>query len=539
MNGGVVMSQYLKGAVATKETPQTEPIPGSNQVANSAGGYSFAVDMWTSLDRFLILGSEGGSYYASEKTLTKTNAKNVMKCIKADGVRVVNRVVEISDTGRAPKNDPAVFVLAMCAGIGDDNAKKAALEALPKVCRIGTHLFHFAAYVQTFRGWGRGLKKAISNWYDKPLDKLAYQLVKYQSRDDWSHRDLLRLIHKKPANKAYELLFKWVVNGWEEMPAEVPSELNIVKGFEIAKKETDSKKIAKLILDYRLPREAVPTSALKSAEVWEALLKDMPLTATIRNLGNMSKCGLLSPMSVAAKTVCERITNAEELKKARVHPIQILSAMLTYSQGHGMRGHGEWTVVQPVVDALDTAFYASFGHVVPTGKRILFGLDVSGSMDGGVIAGVPGLTPRMGAAALAMTTARVESQYMVFGFTDRFVDLKISPRQRLNDVVEAVDRSDFGTTDCAVPMTYALDKKIPIDAFVVLTDSETYMGNLHPSQALTKYRNKMGIPAKLIVVGMVGNDFSIADPKDAGMLDVVGFDTSTPQLMSDFIGNKF
>jgi 60 kDa SS-A/Ro ribonucleoprotein len=33
---------------------------------------------------------------------------------------------------------------------------------------------------------------------------------------------------------------------------------------------------------------------------------------------------------------------------------------------------------------------------------------------------------------------------------------------------------------------------------------------------------------------MVANEFSIADPDDPGMLDVVGFDTATPQLVSDF-----
>ncbi len=49
---------YLKNFMNCKTTPQTEPIPGKAQVKNSAGGYSFAVDDWTRLDRFLILGSE-------------------------------------------------------------------------------------------------------------------------------------------------------------------------------------------------------------------------------------------------------------------------------------------------------------------------------------------------------------------------------------------------------------------------------------------------------------------------------------------------
>jgi hypothetical protein len=53
-------------------------------------------------------------------------------------------------------------------------------------------------------------------------------------------------------------------------------------------------------------------------------------------------------------------------------------------------------------------------------------------------------------------------------------------------------------------------------------------------QALRQYRDRTGIPARLVVVGMVSNRFTIADPKDAGMLDVVGFDTSAPTIISQF-----
>jgi 60 kDa SS-A/Ro ribonucleoprotein len=59
-----------------------------------------------------------------------------------------------------------------------------------------------------------------------------------------------------------------------------------------------------------------------------------------------------------------------------------------------------------------------------------------------------------------------------------------------------------------------------------------------PSQALEQYRQKTGIAAKLVVVGMVSNGFSIADPNDAGMLDVVGFDTATSQVISEFAATE-
>jgi len=87
-------------------------------------------------------------------------------------------------------------------------------------------------------------------------------------------------------------------------------------------------------------------------------------------------------------------------------------------------------------------------------------------------------------------------------------------------------------------MLYALDKGRKIDHFVIYTDSETWAGDIHPAQALRRYRERTGIDARLTVVGMVSNGFSIADPNDPGMLDVVGFDAAAPQLMADFAAGR-
>ena len=74
--------------------------------------------------------------------------------------------------------------------------RKAALAALPRIARTASHLFLFASYVEQFRGWGKGLRKAVARWYDgKEVDALAYQIEKYRSREGFSHRDLLLLAH--------------------------------------------------------------------------------------------------------------------------------------------------------------------------------------------------------------------------------------------------------------------------------------------------------------------------------------------------------
>ena len=186
-------SKHVNPRQKAQVTPQSEGIPGKNMVQNNAGGFTFEVSPWDRLDRFLVLGSEGGTYYVGEHKLTVENAKAVEALLKQDGLRVVNRVVEISEQGRAPKNDPALFVLAMAAAADNADVRKAALAALPKVARIGTHLFHFAQFVEGFRGWGRALRNAVANWYlGQDLNDLTYQLMKYKNRDGWTHRDLLR-----------------------------------------------------------------------------------------------------------------------------------------------------------------------------------------------------------------------------------------------------------------------------------------------------------------------------------------------------------
>lgn len=652
----------LTGAFNTRVTPQDRPIPGreKDMVENSAGGVTFQVDRWSRLLRFLILGSEG-SYYASARTMTEQSAKCVLDCLAADGRRTVDLIADVSDAGRAPKNTPALFALAMCCKLAEDDQVKAyAYAALPRVARIPTHLFEWTEAVRAFGGYTKGFNRAVSRWYVDPrgdlrrlraIDRLAGEerkaalreakdlfealgvvgrshevklaraleeaerrsacraalhAVKYQSRDGWTGGDLLRLA--KPgasystargrerrigATRDGELdhVFGWMTGKWAPGENAAGDATDIIWAFERAKAvglERDGKvhkdgvrELVGLIADHNLPRECIPTAYLNEAGVWEALLMaghGMPLTAMIRNLPKMTVVGLLAPMSDATRYVRERLSDADALHKARIHPLNVLVALKTYQQGRGVRGSLSWAAVSQVVDALDGAFYKSFDAVEPTGKRWLLALDISGSM-GAPCAGMPSVDCRTAAAAMAMVTARVEDDHHVVGFTcgaasrggafggfggvrggpgdqnrwvaprnqirhtwggdDGLTPLSVSPRQRLDDVMREIQRYPMGGTDCSLPMLYALDRKIPVDVFVVYTDAETWAGRIQPVQALRAYRDKMGIDAKLIVAGMVGNDFTLADPTDAGMLDVVGFDTSAPSVMAGFARGEF
>lgn len=522
-------AQHLSTRSKAAKTPQTKPLAG--QVPNSAGGYAYGVDCWTRLDRFLVLGCEGGSYYASERKLTRENAAAVLECARVDAWRTVQRIVEISKAGRAPKNDPAIFALALLASEKGDIAKFA-LAAVNDVCRTGTHIFQFTEAVQEFRGWGRALKNAIAGWYSRDAEKLAYQVTKYPSRNGFSHRDLLRLAHPTPGNAGLKDVYQYVAQR-DKWLASKRAGTRLLVMVEEARTATVPQ-LVKLIVEEGLVREHIPTEKLNNPAIWEALLKNMPITALVRNLNKLTNVGVIAPLSSGTAKAAAMLTDPENLRAGRVHPFNLLVALKTYASGKGFRGDNTWTPVPQIVKALEDAFYLSFGTIQPTGKNHLFGIDVSGSMTTCNINNT-NVSPRSAAACLAMVGMRTEPASYAFGFTSHFQDLGINANDRLAEVEKKVYHSNFGSTDCSVPMKHALQHKLEVDAFVVLTDSETYAGTPHPTVALDQYRQKTGRDAKLIVVGMVSNGFSIADPKDPGQLDIVGFDSNAPAIIADFV----
>ncbi|WP_040793954.1 TROVE domain-containing protein [Nocardia higoensis] len=511
----------------------------ARQVRNNAGGFTFPVTPEVRLRRFLTLGTDGGTYYVNATELTRDNAEVVVHFAQERCAELVAEIVAISTAGRAPKQNPALFALAAATALGDEEGRRLALDALPAVARTGTHLFLFARYVEQFRGWGRGLRRAVAGWYTaKSVDDLAFQAVKYRQREGWTHRDLLRLSHPVTGEDDRKRLFDWICGRAADLDG-----LRLIEGFQRASAAAPED-VAELVREYGLSWEMLPDAALAEPAVWEALLDNgLPQTALLRQLPRLTRLGLLAPLGERTAAVAARLSDPVRLRKARVHPIQVLVALRTYAGGHGARGSGKWAPSTPILDALDAAFYAAFESVEPTGKRHLLALDVSGSMTRAV-SGLP-ISAREASAALALVTAATEPAHTMLGFTGGGNDpwkpdhralspLPIGPRMRLDDAVRAVSNLPFGATDCALPMRWALEHEVEIDVFTVYTDNETWAGTMHPHQALRRYRERINPHAKLVVVGMTATNFSIADPSDAGMLDVAGFDAAVPALLADF-----
>jgi 60 kDa SS-A/Ro ribonucleoprotein len=552
------LSRIATRRVATSQREQADP----REVKNSAGGYVFQAADGSALDRFLTIGTEGGSFYADESRLTQVAAGRVLAMAREGNPLLIERATAISQAGRAPRNNPALFAIAAAAGLGPDDYRQQALAALPLVARTGSHLLTWAGYAEQFRGWGPAMTKAVGSWYNtKDLDEVVYQVLKYKSREGWAQRDLMRLAHfgRTPQAGGRKLFYDFIMKGtWPRMwfGDEIPE---LVGAYRTIWQTSDPQLWARIITEYnsgrttgKLTHEMLPSEALARPEVWEALLfTGLPTGTLIKRLGQMSKIGLVKPFSNASAEVVRRLTDSAGLVRARIHPIELLLASKTYASGHGQRGQDTWNPVGQVIDAMSDGFYLAFGGAEPSGKRFNLAVDVSGSMSHP--AGGLGLQCREVAAAMALATAATEPNHVITAFTDGpypsrwsrvngmgsdIAPLPISPRQRIDDVLHAMERVRMGGTNCALPMIWAEQEGIAIDAFVIVTDNETWSGDIHPMQALRRYREASGIDAKLIVVAVTPTEFSIADPADLGSLDISGFDSAVPRLISNFAGNR-
>jgi 60 kDa SS-A/Ro ribonucleoprotein len=534
------------GAPVQKTTPGTKKA-APEQKKNAAGGYVFKVGKMEAIKRFLILGAESGFYQTGQK-LTLKRVSDIEDVARTDKVfELIDLIVSVSVEGRAPKQDPAIFALALViATTEDDAARSYAYQQVDKVCRTGTTLFMFAEFLKNLRGgkgFGMGARKAFKRWYEgKDIERLGYQLTKYKNREGWSHADLIKLA--RPTKSSEDELFRHLMDytlGRVEDPSRVLLPKAVTGNLKALEWEnTPSAKVSELISiikTYGLSWEMLPSSALNNEAVWTALLENnnVPLGALLRQLSRLTRIGVIVPLGGKTQLVVDRLTDRDALAKARLHPMTILLAQKAYALGHSTqaRSTATWVPNQRIIAALDEAFHLAFKFAEPTGLRYLVGVDTSGSM-GARIADVPNMTASEGGAAMACVIANIEPEVHTIGFDAYTYPLSIRKGMTLQEATWEARAHTGRMTDVSCVIRYAREQKIQVDVFVLMTDNETYAGPAHTHEELAKYRKETGIDAKLVVVATNASRSSVADPKDPRTLDVVGFDSSVPQVISAF-----
>ena len=511
--------------ILNRPVPQTAPL-NARQTPNHAGGFGSTVSDLAMLDRFLLLGTVGGTFYVGERELTDEAVNAVRNALLAHGADAVARLVELDVAGRAAKKSPALFALALAATMPDEATRVAAYAALPRVCRTGSHLFEFLANLDAVgKGWGRGLKRAVGRWYTaKTEDELVFGAVKYAARSGYTHRDALRLAHPKSDSPA----LGWIARGGEA-PNELAAAAERIKGLVASPAEA-----AGLVASARLPREAVPTELLGSPEIWRALLPAMPITALVRNLGKMTAVAAFED-AASLEVALTKLTDEASLRRGRMHPLSVLVALKVYGSGKGFRGSLMWTPEPRIVEALSRAYVLAFGTLPRLDVPTLVGVDVSGSMrttlpeHGGLW-----LHEAAACVSIALGAMNPGTAVRAFDWKDQIFPVDVLGR-RTDDVVKEFAKVGGGGTDLSIPVRHAMGLKVRPRLIVILTDNETWAGHMHCDQAWAEYRRQ--VPgARLVVASMVANRVAAFDDQEGSVLQIAGFDAALPNVVASFAG---
>uniref|UniRef100_A0A8C6WTL2 Ro60, Y RNA binding protein n=1 Tax=Neogobius melanostomus TaxID=47308 RepID=A0A8C6WTL2_9GOBI len=521
---------------------------GSTMTKHSVKSQPWEVDDKARLCRFLCYGSEGDIYTAREEVHVSMESAEALLALLGDGrgAEVVEDIRRYSQDGRVVSMDPSLFALAVCSQHSDIKTRQAAFKALKEVCQDPGSMFDFIQYKKDLKVdmksgiWGRALRKAISDWYNgQNAINLAVSVAKCKQRNGWSHQDLLKLSHAKPANDAIALVCKYIMKGWKEVQAEYADKenseevlkvLSYMEVIEKVKHSCDETEIINLIEEHSLETEQLRTDHLKSKHVWKALLKDMPLQSLMKRLGKMTSKNILEPGSSDTHAVCDRIQNDTALKKAKIHPFSILVALENYKKGQGFQGKTKWEPDSNIVQAMDSAFYKSLMYLEPLDKNFVLAVDISASLSS-IVPGTS-VSTAVAAAAITMVFTSTETNTQVLAYSGgSLVPCSVVAGMTLEEVTAELVKSPSESTDCTLPMAWATENGKAVDVFVFLTNNPIWAFSTSPVEALKKHRHKTGTFSKFVMCGLTSIGHTIADTPDRGVLSICGFDLGAITLI--------
>ena len=480
------------------------------------------------LKRFLIFGNK----------LKKLKSAALERILRDEDecIRAVDVIVDFASNARVAEMEPLLYAYARIAHrpgrrASDIAIRKYAFTHLSTVCTIPTHLFAFLSFNKS---WGELKKNSVRKWYtEKDPHKLAFLITKYQHRQGWRHKDVLALAHVKFTDLSDEqkVVFRYIKSGVIDGDGTIPQYFNL---FHQLKDATSSEQAVVCIEEAHqsdgpnLVVEHVPNRLL-NIDVWKAMLEFTGLKRLVSSLHLLTNMGLFTD-DTYVRDVVSMLTDSERLSKSKLHPMSILVAWRTYSKGVSIKGKQTWFPHADIASALETAFYMSFDHVEPTGLKLLYALDISGSM--GMISTKVGLTCLEMMMCLVMVMLRVETDCKVVAFCHELIELDIGRDTSLNDLIHMCGPG--GSTNCCLAFDDAKAKGEKYDGIVMWTDND-HNSRGNPKESIESYREALGTRTKAVVVGLDGNNFDLLPHNDPLSLNLAGGDAAMPQQLNEFL----
>lgn len=494
----------LRGALI----PQTDTV-------NSENAPAYALAPKQALAQYAATGCFGRTFYAT----ADEQLARVLELLDGVDPRFVAQVAIYSRTQSFMKDMPAL----LCAWL---SARDARLHETV-FARVIDNARMLRTYVQILRSGvagrkslGTAPKRLVREWLASRDEGVLFSSSAGQSP---SLADIVKMVHPKPGGQTREAFYGYMLGRSYDANA-LPK---LVMQFE-------QFKAGELLEVPDLPFMLLSALPLAKKD-WVSIAKNASWQTTRMNLNTFARHGVFEAEGLAG-IIAARLRDADEIRRARVFPYQLLTAYQ----------NSDAAVPQEVRDALQDAMELAISNVPAIAGRVVVCPDVSGSMQSPVTGYRPGSTSVVrcidAAALVAAAVLRKNPSATVIPFEQDVVALDLNSRDSVMTNATKLASIGGGGTNCSAPVRMLNQRSADADVIIFVSDNESWVDagrglgtELMAQWAEFRQRNPK---ARLVCLDIQPNQTTQAAER-ADILNIGGFSDQVFEVISAFAAGEF
>ena len=421
--------------------------PAAN-TRNEAGGVAYAIPPKHMLAQYAATGCLNTTFYASADEQLAT----VLDLCKQVEPEFIARTALYARSKGFMKDLPAL----LCAVLANKGPGLLA-EVFDRVIDDGRMLRNFVQIIRSGvtgrKSLGTLPKRLVLQWIES-RDEAA--LFRASVGNDPSLADIVKMVHPKPAGKAREALFGYLI-GRPYNAADLPE---VVRQYEAFKSGA-----SKVVPD--VPFQML-TSLPLSAEDWKEIARKAPWQMTRMNLNTFARHGVFDGAAMD-EMIARRLRDPELIAKAKVFPYQLMVAYAT----------ADSAVPEIVRNALQDAMEIAIANVPKVDGGVWVFPDISGSMHSPVTGHRTGATTAVRcidvAALVAAAFLRQNPRTGVIPFENNAINVTLNPRDSVMTNAAKLAALPAGGTNCSAPLAELNRRRASGDLLIYVSDNESWM----------------------------------------------------------------
>jgi len=422
-------------------------VPAANAI-NEAGGTAYLRDAKSALALYAATGCLNGVFYSD----AETQLAQVLALCDAVPAEFVAKTAVYARERAYMKDMPALLLAYLAQRDGAAMAR-----VFERVIDNGRMLRNFVQILRSGtvgrKSLGSRPKRAVQQWFERAS---VQSVLNASVGRNPSLADVIKMVHPKPANAERAALYAWLI-GKATSDAALPPVLRAFEAFKLSAQEPVPE----------LPFQFMTALPLTDAH-WKAIARRASWQTLRLNVNTFARHGVFEDAAFVA-WAANRLRDAEEIRRARVFPYQLLAAYNAASPG----------VPQPILDALQDAMELATANVPPVPGRVVVAVDVSGSMASPVSGVRRGATSKVRcvdvAALLAASIKRVNTEARIVPFAQAVKPLRLNPRDSVMTQARELAALLGGGTAVSAPLALLNAEAAPVDLLVVVSDNQSWI----------------------------------------------------------------